>query len=206
MTLVRSQIVQTVRQADVPREACVNDVYHEVAAGIVWGGVDFQNHANEVRDLFAGLNPGSGSTFTTYANRGLLVKVYDMADPKPRIVKAQASHTPTTWESAGLGPREVACCLSYYGLNKGIPSQRGRIYIGPFLLADIAEVVSLTVRDRLVDLGHGLFDIGGQNVKHVVHSPTKNTDTTVQNYWCNNLWDTMRSREQRETARSTLAP
>jgi len=205
-TLVRAQIVQQVRQADLGREFVVNDVYHEIADGIVWGGVDFQNHANELRDLFAGLASGSGSTFLLYANRGLTVKVYNMGDAKPRMPKAIATHTPTTWESAGLAPREVACCVSYYGINPGIKTGRGRIYVGPFLLSALAETVTASTATELLDLGHGLFDIGGQNVKHVVHSQKLGTNTTVQNYWVNNLWDTMRSREQREGQRWKLAP
>lgn len=206
MTLVRSQIIQTVRQADVPRDYCVNDVYHQIATGIVWGGADFQNHANEIRDLFAGKNTTSGATFQTYSGRGLTVKCYDMADPKPRQIKGQATYVPTTWQVAALGPREIACCLSYYGTNPGIPSQRGRIYIGPFTSSLMTEVIDPTIRNQLTDLGHGLFDIGGQNVKHVVHSPTKMTDTTVQNYWVNDLWDVIRKREQKEQARTRLAP
>lgn len=206
MTLIRSQIVQTVRQGDVARDYCVNDVYHLVGTGIIFGGADFQNHANQILTLFRGANTGSGTTFQLYATRGLLVKVYDMGDPTPRVPKATASHTPTTWQTAGLAPREIACCLSYYGTNPGIPSQRGRIYIGPFLATDMAETVGGTIQSQLVDLGHGLFDIGGENVKHVVHSPTKKTDTTVVNYWCNDLWDVIRKREQKEQNRTRLAP
>ncbi len=206
MTLVRAQVVQQVRQADPTRDNCVNDVYHTVDNTIVWGGPDFQNHANEIRDLFAGLATGSGSTFVMYGGRGLTVKVYDMADAKPRVPRAIATHTPTTWQTAQLGPRQMACCLSYYGNNPGIPSQRGRIYIGPFLQSDMFETVEAGYRANLLDLGHGLFDIGGENVAHVVHSPTKNTDTVVQNYWVNDLWDNMSSREEREQARDKLAP
>jgi len=206
MTLVRSQIVQQVRSTDVGREFCVNDVYHTVATGIVWGDPDYQNHANEVRDLFAGLASGSGSTFLLYANRGLTVKVYNMADASPRMPKAIATHTPTTWESAGLAPREVACCLSYYGDNPGVKTGRGRIYVGPFPLSVLADKVTLSVANELLDLGHGLFDIGGQNVAHVVHSPKLKTETVVHNYWVNDLWDTMRSREEREQNRYRLHP
>ena len=58
----------------------------------------------------------------------------------------------------------------------------------------------------LCDLGHGLFDIGGENVAHVVHSPTKQTETVVQTYWCNDLWDDMSSREGKELHRTKLSP
>lgn len=206
MPLLRSQIVQTVVQSDPGRDHCVNVVYHEVDDGFFDPGVGYTNHANEIRDLFAGLNPTSGATFQLYANRGLAVKVYDVADAKPRVPRATATHTPATWESAELAPRELACCLSFYGANPGIKTQRGRIYVGPFLVGAMAETVSLTIREYIVDLGHGLFDIGGENVRHVVHSPTKLTNTVVANYWANDLWDHMSSREERELARTVLAP
>jgi hypothetical protein len=206
MALIRAQIVQTVRQADPGRDYCVNDVYHTVDNTIIWGGPDYQNHANELRDLFAGGNTTSGKTFQLYASRGLTVKVYDMADEKPRQPRAVATHTPTVWETAALAPRQIAVCLSYYGTNPGIPSGRGRIYIGPFLAASMAETVGQNIQDELCDLGHGLFDIGGENVAHVVHSPTKVTNTVVQNYWVNDLWDNMSSREERELHRTRLAP
>jgi hypothetical protein len=206
MALIRTQIVQTVRQADPARDACVNDVWHTVDNTIIWGGPDYQNHANEIRDLFSGQAAGHGATFRVYSGRGLLVKVYNFADPKPRPIRAQATYTPTTWEVAGLGPREIASCLSYYGTNKGIATQRGRIYIGPFAASAMAETVPQAYQDELIDLGHGLFDIGGENVAHVVHSHKLLTDTVVQNYWVNDLWDHMSSREEKELHRTTLAP
>jgi len=58
----------------------------------------------------------------------------------------------------------------------------------------------------LLDLGHGLFDIGGENVAHVVWSPTRRTTSVVQHYWVNDQWDTTRSRDVKETNRITLAP
>ena len=205
MPLIRSQIVQIVRPSDPPRDYCVNAVYHTIAAGGFDPSVDYQNHANEMRDLFGGQATGSGSTFHIYLQRDLIVKVYDMADAKPRPIRATAIYTPAVHESAALGPREVSVCLSYYG-TRNLPRERGRIFIGPIQLSNLAETVPSAIRDELVDLGHGLFDIGGENVAHVVHSPTANTDTVVQNYWCNDLWDTMRSREEKEGARTRLAP
>lgn len=206
MSLIRAQIVQQVRQADPTRDYCVNDVYHEVGTGIVWGDPDYQNHAQELLALFAGGAATTGGLFQLYANRGVTVKVYDMADAKPRVPRAVKIHVPTTWESANLAPRDLACCLSFYAHNPGMKHERGRIYIGPWKQNDVFETVQPTFRDMLLDLGHGLFDIGGQNVAHVVHSPSKQINTVVANYWVNDLWDHMSSRQEREMARSTLAP
>lgn len=204
MPLVRSQVVRQVRAADPPRDFCVNDVYHTIASGGFNPATDYQNHANEIRDLFAGNDPGSGSGFGFYRGSNLTVKVYDMADPKPRAPRA-TSVTGAVFSTAALAPRIIACCLSYRG-GQNIPSHRGRIYIGPFLNAEMGENVPSEVFTGLLSLGHGLFDIGGENVAHVVHSPTKNTDTVVQTYWVNDLWDVMHSREEKEASRQTLNP
>lgn len=204
MPTVHAQITRTVLQADPPHDWVVNDVYHTIDAGGFNPSTDYQNHANEIRDLFSGHAVGSGSTFNQYSFSGLLVKVYDLADAKPRQPRAQATYTPTSWGSAP-GPRQVALCLSYWGVNPQVRSDRGRIYIGP-QPQNVPERPATALQVMLVDLGHGLFDIGGENVAHVVHSTKHGTDTVVSHYWCNDVWDTIRGRLQRESARQTLKP
>lgn len=206
MPIVHAQVVQQVKQTDAERDSCVNNVFHAIADGGFNPSVDYENHANEMRDLFSGQASGSGSSFTLYIPRGITVKVYDLADAKPRVPRAVATYVPSSWGTPTLAPREVACCLSFYGTNPGIPSQRGRIYVGPWNMIQVAETVPQADQDMLLNLGQGLFDIGGENVRHVVHSPSKGTDTTVQHYWVNDRWDTMRSRETAEMHRSVLAP
>lgn len=206
MPIVHSQIVRTVKQGDPAKDFCVNNVYHDIASGGFDPSTDWQNHANEIRDLFAGLASPSGSSFQLYSNSGLLVKVYDNDEAKPRLPKAQATYTPTNWANYAMGPRDVQCCLSFYHANPSVKRERGRIYIGPWPATRLAEHVDPLDLNMLLDLGHGLFDIGGENVSHVVYSPTGHSTSVVQHYWCNNQWDTIRSRDVKETNRVTLAP
>lgn len=203
-TLIRADITRIIRAADPPRDYCSNTVYHKDLGSVFDPDTGWQNHANELRDLFAGDAVGSGSTFGFYRGTTITVKVYDMADPKPRPIKATATKAPA-FSSAALAPRLLACCLSYYG-GQNLPRHRGRIYIGPFLNAETGETVPSDIQAGLLDLGHGLFDIGGENISHVVHSPTANAETVVSDYWVNDLWDVMHSREEKEQGRVRLHP
>jgi hypothetical protein len=205
MAIVHAQVVRTVKLGDTPKDYCVNNVYHTIGGSFPDPTIDYQNHANEIRDAFAGLASPGGS-FQLYSNSGILVKVYAQEEPRPRLPKAQATYTPTNWASYAMGPRDVQCCLSFYHSNPSVKSERGRIYIGPWPAARLSEHVDPLDLNMLLDLGNALFNIGGENVAHVVYSPTHNKTSVVQHYWCNNQWDTIRSRDVKETNRVTLAP
>jgi hypothetical protein len=202
---VHAQITRQATAADPARDYSVNNVYHTIDDTGFNPSVDYQNHANELKDLFSGHASGSGSSFVLYNTGMLTVKVYDLADPKPRLPKATAIYTPATWATSPIGPRQVALVLSYWGVNPDVKTDRGRIYIGP-LVSSAAEFPSTTVMNMLLDLGHGLFDIGGENVAHVVHSHKLNSNTVVSHYWVNDVWDTQRRRLQHEKSRVMLAP
>lgn len=206
MGLVRTQVVRHLLPGDPERDAIVNDVWHTIGTGPgpVFP-VDYDNHANEMLALFSGQATGSGRTFLAYSYSGLTIKVYEMSDPKPRVPRSTRTYTPSTYGS-GFGPRESACCLSYYHLHPSIKTERGRIYVGPFNASDMTEHVPLAMMQQILDLGHGLFDIGGENVAHVVWSHKLQTSSVVQNYWVNSNWDVQRSRDTKEIQRITLAP
>lgn len=72
----------------------------------------------------AGMNlPGAG------------VKMYDLADPKPRPPVYEVPLGVTTPGGGASAPPEVACCFSFYSLRTaGVPGARtrNRVYIGPF--------------------------------------------------------------------------
>jgi len=206
MPVAHSQIIRTVKRGDPAKDFCVNNVYHTIAAGGFNPATDWQNHANEIRDLFAGLASPAGASFQLYSNSDLLVKVYDNDEVPPRLPKAQSTFVTSLPLSYQLGPRDVQCCLSFYHANPSVKTERGRIYIGPWPSGRLGEHVGSSDLNMLLDLGHGLFDIGGENVAHVVWSPTRRTTSVVQHYWVNDQWDTTRSRDVKETNRITLAP
>jgi hypothetical protein len=196
--VIESQVVTQVKQNDPERDFVVNTVWHQ--SDNILLGTDYQNHANEIRDLFYGVD---GSGFNLYIPRGGLVKVYDHDDPKPRLPKATATYTPTSWGTPTLAPRDVALCLSYYATNPSIKTQRGRIYIGPWNMSQVGERVPSDVLDMMMALANGLFNIGGANVHHIVYSRKLNEIYDLHHYWCNDTWDTMRSRDIREVTRRT---
>jgi len=67
---------------------------------------------------------------------GSKVKIYDMADPKPRPVRHEQVFTLAGTPASGqLIPNEVACCLTFKATPApGVKPQstRGRVYLGPF--------------------------------------------------------------------------
>jgi hypothetical protein len=193
---------------DVPRDFAVNVVYHTIGDGLFDPAVDYQNHANEMSQLFNGSATGSGSTFKFYSHTQVTVKVYNMADAKPRPIRATSVAGSSTITAANHLPRVLAITLSYYA-TVNTPSKRGRIFIGPFNLTDepsLGPSIGSSDQGKIVDLGHGLFDIGGENVAHVVYSEKLATSAVVTDYWCNDVWDVMHSREQKEASRTRLHP
>jgi hypothetical protein len=148
---------------------------------------------------------GAGASFGCYANRKIRTVAYDFADARPRPEKAVTLFTPGSWESSALSARQVATCLSYYA-GRNLPRFRGRIYIGPWNKTDVDEKPSSLQRLGLVDLGHALYNIATQPSSaftHSVHSVAAGTVWPVTNYWTNDVWDTQRSRAQRESLRTT---
>lgn len=211
MAILRSEVT-THTSDDVPRDYATNTVYHEIT-GVLDVGTDYQNHADQIFALFTGADP-TYPNFDTYKFRTVTVNVYDMSDALPRPVRATHTQTPTPGDdSAHLAPRQVALCLSYYS-DRNLPSERGHIYVGPFVRGDVAgSRPTDTTIGKLIDLGHGLFDIGGENCKHVIHSRfhakalrTTPVDFVVHHYWVDDSWDIIRRRKDKASKRVQLAP
>lgn len=104
------------------------------------------------------------------------------------------------------GPREVACCLSYYG-TRNVPRQRGRLYV-PWTLVQISGTLTSTrpnqtTRQRVMQLTNALTALGGVDVDWGVWSPTTNLFWPTTNVWVDDEWDTIRSRGMRATTRDT---
>lgn len=206
MPLVRAQVEVINYLGEPVKDNSTNTVFHTIDDSGFNPAVDYQNHANEIRDLFSGQKTGPGHLFVQYIQRGITVKVYDMADPTPRPERAVSTYVPSSYEpDVGLGPRQVALCVSYYA-TRNLPRLRGRIFIGPIQVGLMTLRPGAGMLTQWIDLGHGLFDIGGENVAHVVYSPTSHSSHVVTNYWCNDVWDTQRSRLEKESTRSVLAP
>ncbi len=192
MTKIRCQVI-TKRQNDLAVHHIVNTVFFD-DFNLPTNASNFQTIADAVRSAFnlRGETPGG---------YGVEVKAYDMADAKPRPVKAIAKWTANAFPVTTGAPREVALCLSYFG-ERNLPRERGRIYIGPWTNASAAERPPDIAIQKVRDLATALGNVGGADVDWHLYSPTRAAYTKIRNVWVDNEWDTIRSRGYKATARS----
>jgi hypothetical protein len=186
-------LVSTYRNGDLPVDFIENTVYFDDFNVDPTGGTDWQAFATDVRDAFRDyrLMPG---------DYGCSAKVYNMADPLPRPVKASAPWM-VAFRSSGPGaPREVALCLSYYS-ERNLPRFRGRLYLGPFNTP--SERPNDGAMNEVMSLAPKLGAIGGPDVDWGLWSPTRAAFSKITAGWVDDEWDTVRSRGRKSTKRFT---
>jgi hypothetical protein len=218
MSLIRT-LVTLAPANDLKADWLTNTVYHNISSGLPGPGIDYNSHAQEVGQLFGGLDPVHGAVPQGGQQCNITTRVYDMSDPhtkgSPRPERGfyQGPSNPTPPQT---GPRQVACVLTFYA-TRNLPRSRGRIYLGPILASqDGQEFILSTLMASALTLGHGLFDIGGENVAHVVWSSMDQPDSPagisgdsphiVSDYWVDNSWDIVRRRKVLASTRQTLHP
>lgn len=205
MAVARCEVITTVKSADAPSENMVN-VLHFM------DGTDFQALASALTAVFTG-TVGHPSPFNMYSQRRVEVRTYDIADSKPRPIKGHSTVTPAGWGGETLGPRLLACCLSFYA-TRNLPRMRGRIYLGCFNSIQVGqENIGNAQMLDILNLGKNLFGLD-PTWKHATYSPTEalaeggiGAGVAAQhatNYWVDSRWDAMHSRELRATTRVTF--
>lgn len=203
--VARVEVETTVRSTDPPKDIVTNTL-HFSTDGLP-GPSDWQALADKVKNMmYSTVGYGSSIPWTAYGGRFGRVVAYDLADPRPRPEKGVSLYTPSSPESSALGPRAVSCCLSFY-CQRNIKRQRGRIYIGPFTSGTDVEKPSNNTMTMIIDLAKGLSGfplLSGMSWSHVLHSPTANNNLFVDHYWCNDVWDIIRSRLSKETTRKVF--
>jgi hypothetical protein len=212
MALLRVQ-VSLKRTTLLPRDDVVNTFHFQPQLPGPATPADYSGVAALIPPFYN----GSGSTFgkvADYLSQLLAtgkkheIKVYDMADPKPRGVRFFDTFTINPPSGTPL-PAEVALCLSYQGVNATVPvkNRRGRVYIGPL----VKEAVSLSqsggdvlpnssFQNALRDAGRVLIET--DPFHWVVYSPTTLAQSTIDQCWVDNAFDTQRRRGGRPSARS----
>lgn len=140
------------------------------------------------------------------------IKVYDLADPKPRA--------PIYDDTFDLGvnidthdlPSEVAMCASFGGApSSGTPQarRRGRIYLGPLRYAAKNSTDNVAARpvqgiiDSLVGACIALSSANDGSGNWVVWSRAGSSFTEVTQGWVDNEFDTQRRRQPTVTDRQT---
>jgi len=129
-----------------------------------------------------------------YHSREVNGKIYDAEGSPPHFPLGE--HTVQLGASpASQGPREVALCLSYFG-ERNLPRTRGRMFLGVFCAgwgaADARP--NGAIRTLACDLGQGIADLGGADVSWVTFSSIDGHHEQVTQCYCDDEWDTVRSR------------
>lgn len=206
MTLIRTIVTHGLIN-DAPADWASAAVYHTSASDFPLApGTDWDNHCQQVLDCFAGHSAGyEGANLLT--GRSAQARCYDMADAEPRPIKAQKTYTPgVPDQESEMAPRQMALCLSYYA-DRNLPSQRGRIYVGPLKASAVSfQTPPTATQNAVLALGHALFDVGGENVAWVVRSQKHNTTHVITDCWVDNSWDVIRSRKLKPSSRVRLHP
>lgn len=156
---------------------------------------DYDQVAEDIWELY--------SQLSWIAGAWLDVRMYNMEDAEPRPIRGQKTAT-VGGSYTAKAPREVALCLSYHG-DRNLPSQRGRIYAGPFNPTGMNDRPTNGHQMELIGLGQGLAGIGGEDISWRVRSVKTGEYHHIRQIWVNNEWDTMRSRGLKATARETAS-
>ena len=192
MAQYRLLVTRRTKEALDQADSVVTTFYLDTDA--LSGADDPQALCEDAADLFG------GSLVNVKPFNEINVRAYDMSDAVPRLPAGDASMDLPVGVDGG--PREVALCLSYFA-GRNVPRLRGRMYIGPFSAAVMAQRPSSTEMGRLTALAEGISGLGGVNVQWVQYSPTTGDFTNVSDYWVDDEWDTVRSRGLRGTTRLT---
>lgn len=153
-----------------------------------------------------------GPVLSTLLANTARLKMYDIADPKPRAVIDERDFTLTT--TTGALPAEVAVVMSFQATKASGENQRrrrGRVFLGPINTGVVATLtgrtaVVLTARNAIVSAGLGLLTASNAAAdwEWAVYSPTDGAAVAVNNGWCDDAFDTIRSRGEKPQTRSVF--
>lgn len=146
------------------------------------------------------------------------IKLYNMADPRPRVPHSE--YTFTFVPGTAAYPSEVAICLSFKGevvSGQSMRRRRGRIYLGPINsqmgLIDGSDVrINFSNAPAIITAAEALQTGGTGAFRHAIYSRTQDGPTEpqsdaawtdVDSYWVDNAFDTQRRRGAKATARFT---
>lgn len=145
-------------------------------------------------NIIASVTGGNLNWFTIKAyDARLKPPSYPVATAQNVVVAPGTSH-----------PREVALCLSYYSTYNR-PSYRGRLYIPGMLVPGAQGLRPTTVQQQSVlDFAKNVLTKSlPQGTNWVVYSKIHDEAYGVSDYWCDDEWDTVRSRGMKATSRLT---
>jgi len=202
MGLVKLQ-VNVQGDSVLPRDAAINTLYFDVGS-VVGGTPDYAALANDMGGIYSSVwqNGGNDNQITVRAYDAEVLKtVGGKTGPPDAVHIRNAGNAP----AAGK-PREVALCLSYYA-SVNQPGKRGRIYLPAFAIVASSQMAGRPASDWLIratQMATAFGNLGGANVEWHLFSPKVRQSFKITNAWCDNEWDTQRSRGLKPTTRDTV--
>lgn len=193
MALLRIQVARR-DAAATSREDDVVNVFYLDDIAVPGDASDLAGLAEDTANLWGNMVP------IVQPINEIEVRIYRMAQAEPRAIAGRFVKS-NVGSTDASGPREVALCLSFYG-TRNLPSQRGRLYVGPFPASMMSVRPSASAIGACVGLANGIKNLGGVDVDWQVYSQKRNLSYDVTNFWVDNEWDTVRSRGLRSTTRT----
>lgn len=158
--------------------------------------------ANDIQPVLDVLKANLAA-WTAVSTHPFTLKAYDAALAPPSYPVATVSQAGPPWPSSAA--REVALCLSYYtGFNR--PRYRGRLYLpSTWLGGQIGLRPTTTQMDNVIDFAKNVLSKNmPQSSGWVLWSTVeKKSKGGVNQVWCDDEWDTVRSRGLAPTTRVT---
>lgn len=143
---------------------------------------------------------------------GARIKIYDLADPEPRvpILDESLGTTNVTPGSSTNLPGEVAVCLSYSAAaESGVSAarRRGRIYLGPLCTTASTGTTAIAARPlagMLLDMSKAAAELasGPVGTQWCVWSRVNNAFYPIVQGYLDNAFDTQRRRGVATTTRT----
>lgn len=180
----------------LPRDRFTNVLWFDKNSPGIISQIDRQALTD---DLAAAFNAHLGGV-----GREIRVTNYDADDAQPRAIRAQTILNAGVAGSELLFPGEVCLCLSFYA-DRNLPRRRGRIYLPNIGLGTVGHRPSASNMDQALDFADALAGLGGADIDWVVHSVKDQDHHAVTHAWCDDEWDTLRSRGAKATTRQTRA-
>lgn len=219
--LLRAQVTIPM-VSNIPADAVVNTFYFDQDDNGILPDPS-ESYSSVMSKLTTFYQAIDGVVYPATVGSTATVRIYDMRDPEPRVVR----HTATialTPSAGGSYPGEVAICLSFAATpTSGTPAARlrGRVYLGPVTTTAGATeanhvMVASATRTAIANAASALAtptDPGGDPVSSLswaIYSPTLDSVGSiddafndVQSGWIDNAFDTQRRRGTKATARTT---
>lgn len=208
MTIIRAQ-VQFDSQTNLPADVITNTFHFNTNAVMKnWANLD-----DIIFDFYSEPASGNMSSIINYMTTDavkprMTIKYYDLDQDAPRV----PAHEETRSLSIASGdplPSEVAVCLSFQGVKESGVNQanrRNRVYLGGLSqLASSGLRPSAAFRTVVAKQARTMLAAANSAVawEWVVYSPTTGVQTTVDNGWIDDSWDTQRRRGLLPSSRIT---